>query len=167
PNARGLIGRNLMAHLRSNLTIRVPRSALAELDPSFKELQVSALFVKGVLTRADESKGHFHVQITASGVGKLESGSEAELFKKIPNIDELDRFLDLTDDYIVITLRGIGEMTGDKTSADPQNRISLDTLGPQGPFDYGMPRALVRLEAMPKNAEDPRGKRDVDLWDDM
>jgi choline dehydrogenase-like flavoprotein len=167
PNAHGLIGRNLMAHLRSNLTIRVPRRALTELDESTKELQVSALFVKGVLTRPDGSKGHFHVQITASGVGKLESGSEAELFKKIPNIDELDRFLDLTDDYVVITLRGIGEMTGDKTSADPQNRVILDTLGPQGPFDYGMPRALVRLEVMPKGPTDPRANRDVDLWDVM
>lgn len=168
PNARGLIGRNLMAHLRSNVTIRIPRKSLEALDPSLpKELAVSAMFVKGVYRRADGSPGHFHVQITASGVGKLETGSEAELFKKIPNIDEVDRFRDLTDQYVVITLRGIGEMTGDKTSPDPQNRVTLDWLGTPGPFDYGAPRALVRLEAGPKDETDPRGNRDLDLWDAM
>jgi choline dehydrogenase-like flavoprotein len=167
PNANGCIGRNLMAHLRSNLTIRIPRQALTELDPANRELQVSALFVKGIFRHADNTLGHFHTQITASGVGKLDAGSEAELFKKIPNIDELDRFLDLTDQYVVITLRGIGEMTGDKTSADPQNRITLDANGPQGPFDYGVPRALVRLEASPKGPSDPRGNKDQLLWDRM
>ena len=168
PNANACIGRNLMAHLRSNLTIRIPRQALTELDPAaIRELQVSALFVKGVFTHADGTPGHFHIQITASGVGKLDAGSEAELFKKVPNIDELDRFLDLTDQYVVITLRGIGEMIGDRTSADPQNRITLDVNGPQGPFDYGVPRALVRLEAGPKGPTDPRGNKDLVLWDAM
>src|SRR5215212_954240 len=168
PNAHGLIGRNLMAHLRSNLTIRIPRKSLEAIDPSLpKELAVSAMFVKGIFRHGDGSKGHFHVQITASGVGKLETGSEAELFKKIPNIDELDRFRDLTDQHVVITLRGIGEMTGDKTSADPQNRVTLDWLGTQGPFDYGFARALVRLEAGPKDGSDPRGNRDLDLWTAM
>jgi hypothetical protein len=48
PNTQGLIGRNLMAHLRSNLTIRIPRANFgAVLDPARNpELQVSALFVK-------------------------------------------------------------------------------------------------------------------------
>jgi choline dehydrogenase-like flavoprotein len=168
PNANGLIGRNLMAHLRSNLTIRIPRATLNEINPALiKELQVSALFVKGIYQHADGTPGHFHIQITASGVGKLDSGSEAELFKKIPNVDELDRFLDLTDEFVVITLRGIGEIIGDRTSPNPQNRITLDWSGPQGPFDYGEPRALVRLEAGPRDATDPRGDKDLRLWDAM
>lgn len=170
PNAHGLIGRNLMAHLRSNLTIRIPRSSFgAQLDPATnKELSVSALFVKGIQDRGPgERPGHFHLQITASGVGQLETNSEAELFKKIPDLDTLDRFSELTDDKIVVTIRGIGEMVGDRTSIDPQNRIILDTLGPQGPFDYGTPRALVRLEATARSADDPRGNRDMDLWDAM
>lgn len=168
PNAQGLIGRNLMAHLRSNLTVRIPRAALEATHPGLAaELAVSALFVKGVHQHADGTPGHFHVQITASGVGKMEMGSEAELFKKIPNIDELDRFRDLTDQYVVITLRGIGEMVGDRTSADPLNRITLDHQGPKGPSDYGEPRALVRLEAGPRDAADPRGRKDLDVWDAM
>jgi hypothetical protein len=157
PNVRGLIGRNLMAHLRSNLTIRIKRSSLSgALD---NELQVSALFVKGISKHADGTLGHFHVQITASGVGQLGMDSEAELFKKVPDIDGLDQFRGLTDEWIVLTLRGIGEMIGDKASADPLNRITLG--GPQDNYDYGTPRALVRLEA------GPAGSKDLALWDAM
>jgi len=163
PNSHALIGRNLMAHLRSNLTIRVPRASFAALA-ALKELAVSALFVKGVHTHADGSLGHFHVQITASGVGALGADSEAELFKKIPDIDTLDGFASLTDDWVVITLRGIGEMLGDKTSPDPENRVTLDRAGPQGPFDYGQPRALVRLEA--RDPVDP-AQHNLALWDAM
>ncbi len=156
PNQERLIGRNLMAHLRSNVTIRVSRANFgAALDPTKNpELQVSALFVKGVHTHANGSLGHFHVQITASGVGDLGTDSEAELFKKIPDIDTLDKFQDLTDQWIVVTLRGIGEMIGVKTSADPQNRVALG--GNQGQFDYGMPRATARLEP---------SAMDLQLWD--
>jgi choline dehydrogenase-like flavoprotein len=169
PNSDGLIGRNLMAHLRSNLTIRIPRANFGTvLDPARNpELQVSALFVKGIFQRANGSPGHFHLQITASGVGQLETNSEAELFKKLPSIDDLDQFRGLTDEFIVLTLRGIGEMVGDRSSPDPQNRIRLDLQGPQGPFDFNQPRALVRLEAQPKDAQDPRGTNDVDLWNAM
>jgi choline dehydrogenase-like flavoprotein len=177
-----LIGRNLMAHLRSNLTFRIPR--LPSLDPSslppgtpqeeiqkLRELQISALFVKGIHKHPiDNSKGHYHFQITASGVGELGMNSEAELFKKIPNIEDLDQFRDLTDKWIVITIRGIGEMVGDKTSPDPQNRIK------QGPPDgNGVPVAMVRLETNWSNTSDPRitdptdvrRTKDNDLWDAM
>jgi hypothetical protein len=130
PNEKQLIGRNLMAHLRSNVTVRVPRASFPELDPASdprnKELQISAMFVKGIHDVGANRKGHFHIQITASGVGELGSDSEAELFKKIPNIDELDRFDDLTDKWVVITFRGIGEMFGDKTAA-AVNRVTLET----------------------------------------
>src|SRR5215207_2919580 len=152
-----------MAHLRSNLTIHVPKASFAGLG-GLGELAVSALFVKGVHTHVGGSLGHFHVQITASGVGALGTDSEAELFKKIPDIDTMDRFATLTDDQIVITLRGIGEMIGDKTSPNPQNRVTLDRNGPQGPFDYGQPRALVRLEAA--DPADPAG-RNLALWEAM
>jgi choline dehydrogenase-like flavoprotein len=156
-----LIGRNLMAHLRSNLTFRVPHSSFQSLSLT-KELAVSALFVKGIHTRDNGAKGHFHVQITASGVGELGMNSEAELFKKIPNIDELDQFQDLNDKWIVVTLRGIGEMIGDKSSPDPQNRITLGAAD-----GNGVPRAVVRLETNPKDDSDPRGNEDNKLWDVM
>ena len=148
PNEKQLIGRNLMAHLRSNVTVRVPRASFPELDPASdsrnKELQISAMFVKGIHDVGANRKGHFHIQITASGVGELGSDSEAELFKKIPNIDELDRFDDLTDKWVVITFRGIGEMFGDKTAA-AANRVTLETK--PGGRDFDLARALVTLSA--------------------
>ncbi len=81
--------------------------------------------------------------------------------KKIPDIEHVSAMLRADDTHVVITLRGIGEMIGDRTSPDPQNRIRLDLLGAQGSFDFGQPRALVRLEAQPKDATDPRGTKDV------
>jgi len=101
-------------------------------------------------------------QITASGLGELGMNSEAELFKKIPNIDELDQFRDLNDKWIVVTLRGIGEMIGDKTSSEPQNRITLRAAD-----GNGVHRAVVRLETNPKDASGPRGNEDNRLWDVM
>ena len=160
---KNLIGRNLMAHLRSNLTFRIPRSVFGNaldpvLHPETRELQVSALFVKGIYTHPiDNTKGHYHFQITASGVGELGKNSEAELFQKIPNIDDLDQFQNLTDKWIVVTLRGIGEMVGDKTSSDPQNRIK-----PGAPDGNGVPRAVVRLETNWKDPQDPRATDPID-----
>jgi hypothetical protein len=159
-----LIGKNLMAHLRSNLTIRVPRASFgAALDPAvhqeLKELAVSALFVKGVHRHADGSKGHFHVQITASGVGNNEKNSEVELFKKLPDVDTLDQFASNTDEWIVLTLRGIGEMVGvvgDPVNADSRNRVTTHDV--RGAFDYEASRALVSLVPSLK---------DLKLWDAM
>ena len=99
-----------MLHLRSNLTIRLPRAAIAGLDPAINELQASALFVKGRHDHADHLFGHFHLQITAAGLRHPSTDSEAELFKKIPDIDTIDRFRSINDQQVVITMRGIGEM---------------------------------------------------------
>jgi hypothetical protein len=72
------MGKNLIAHLRSNLTIRVPVTSLTSLPPSAQSsLQASALFVKGKANIAGEDR-FFHLQITASGLNKLGQDSEAE-----------------------------------------------------------------------------------------
>lgn len=179
PNVHGQIGRNLMAHLRSNLTIRVSREAFRaalaklkqqdpatfppELDEALQAnaLGASALFVKGIVPIKNGLKGHFHIQITASGLGGQGLGSEAELFKKLPDIEGLDRLGHADDQWIVITLRGIGEMFGDRVGVNPPNRITLDTFGSRGYFDFGQPRALISLESGPKDAEHGR------LWKAM
>src|SRR5262249_7977267 len=75
PDPDGTIGRNLMMHLRSNMTIRIPREQSPDL--AGLDLQESALFVKGRHPRADGSHGYFHLQITAAGLGPLGSDSEA------------------------------------------------------------------------------------------
>ena len=144
------IGRNLMGHLRSNLDIRVPRKALANLGVDVNELQASALFVKGRHTFSDGKPGHFHLQITASGLGALGTDSEAELFRKIPDIDGFDAFKGVTDSHVVITIRGIGEM-------EPQNNNSFVSLDSE-PDEYGTRRAFVRITTTAKDSE---------LWDVM
>jgi hypothetical protein len=144
----GLVGTNLMAHLRSNLTIRIPRSSLpANLT---HELQAAALFVKGRHDFADGHLGHFHLQITASGVATPTVDSEAELFKKNPDVDLFSRQRKTTDTTVVITIRGIGEMQ----PHNPASRVSLagDT------DEFTLPRAWVSLKP---------GPRDGELWDVM
>jgi choline dehydrogenase-like flavoprotein len=147
PNAQ-LIGTNLMAHLRSNLTIRIPRSSL---PPRLsQELQAAALFVKGRHDFPDGSQGHFHLQITATGLATPGSDSEAELFKKNPDVDLFSRQRHTTDTSVVITIRGIGEMQ----PHNPESRVTL-----AGELDeFHLPRAWVALKP---------SVRDGALWDVM
>lgn len=146
------IGKNLMAHLRSNLTISIPRTSLSNLDPLVKALQASALFVKGRHTFSDGSgQGYFHLQITAAGLDKLTPDSEAELFKKIPDLDHMLPLEEANDHTIVITIRGIGETQGQ----NPGSNIVLKS----DEFDeVGVQRALVTY-----NLSD----NDFELWDAM
>lgn len=145
------IGRNLMAHLRSNTIVRIHRSGI---DPALpKRLETAALLVRG-----STPNGRYHLQVTAAaGAG----GSEDVMFRMIPDIDLLDQTLAAQqEDWIVITLRGIGEMNGDrnasanKQSGQPPNWIDLSDQTD----DYGMRRAWVNL------VTDQDGK---DLWDTM
>ena len=129
------MGTNLMAHLRSNLTIRVPKKSIeANLPAAAKPgLQCSALLVKG-----KASNGHtFHFQITASGLNELGADSEAELFKKIPTLEHLDAMLRANDKTVVITIRGIGDMT----AHNPDSFIDLSTLEK----DFDRAKAIVHL----------------------
>jgi hypothetical protein len=129
------MGTNLVAHLRSNLNIRVPKSAIqANLPPLIiPSLQCSALLVKG-----KAANGHtYHFQITASGLGKLGTESEAELFKKLPTLEHLQDMLRATDDTVVITIRGIGDMT-------PRNSDSFVDLSTTE-TDFERPKAVVHL----------------------
>ncbi|MFF3400360.1 family 16 glycoside hydrolase [Streptomyces sp. NPDC002659] len=143
----GPIGAGLMAHLRSNLTIRIPREALGQILDH--ELMAAALFLKGKATGKDGRDRFFHLQITASGLGSLGASSEAELFKKIPDIDLFDRFRTASDTHVVVTLRGIGEMGPD----NPASRIVLDEETADGSR-----RVLVHLSAT---------SDDGDLWNSM
>jgi hypothetical protein len=113
-------------------------------------LQASALFVKGRHDHADHLFGHFHLQITAAGLATPSTDSEAELFKKIPDIDTIDRFRSMNDQQAVITMRGIGEIR-------PNNAATNVTLS--GELDEnGMPRAFVSVQP---SADDNA------LWDAM
>lgn len=157
----GKTGRNLLAHLRSNLDIRVPRAAITALPATVQALEASALFVKGQhsFKKPDgtpDGVGHFHFQITASGLGKNANNSEAELFKKIPDIDTFDTHKNATDSHIAITIRGIGEMEP-KPDNDFGNSVTLD-LDPQQNDEFQTRRAFVNLQP---------SARDTELWKAM
>lgn len=145
-----LIGKNLMAHLRSNLTIRIPRTDL-NLDPAVPELQTSALLLKGRIQHQDGSFGHFHLQITASGGNTDSVDSEARLFKKVPDIDTLDGLRKANDSNVVITIRGIGQME----SQNPGSNIMLSDANDR---DFGQQRARVQIQPSSK---------DIALWEAM
>jgi len=150
------MGKNLIAHLRSNLVIRVPRAAINGLLPTTNELQTSALFLKCVAKDSNSNiLGYFHLQITATGGGNT-VGAEDELFKKIPDVDFFDQLRTSTDTHVAIGIRGIGQMA----AADPNNpsahpsRVDLDPRTDE----YGVRRAVVTLTPT---------QTDGDLWNIM
>ena len=163
------MGKNLMVHLRSNLTIRVPRSSIKNLPIAPKFMQVSTLFVKGKAKIAGRDR-YFHLQITASGLTATGADSEAELFKKIPDLDNIEKLKRSDDTTVVITVRGIGEMT-------PHNPDSSVSIPGQGQ-DFNRPRAVVSVgdaklyaEALaagqPLPAASNETKHDAELWEKM
>lgn len=155
------MGANLMAHLRSNLTIRVTKESIAaNLPPeTLSSLQVSALLVKG---KAPNGRT-FHFQITASGLDKLGTDSEAELFKKIPTLEHLEAMLRASDDRVVITIRGIGDMAA-------RNPDSVIDLSPTE-TDFDRPKAVVHLGNAKADPKDFLGsaqtQSDRDTWEAM
>jgi choline dehydrogenase-like flavoprotein len=154
------MGTNLVAHLRSNLTIRIPVSALSFLTSSDrKSLEVSALFVKGKTTVSGVD--HFyHLQITASGLGKLGDNSEAELFQKVPDVEHLEAMLNATDTHVVITVRCIGEMT-------THNRDSFIRLSSTA-TDFNRPAAEVTIaDVRDGSSTTPQSEIDKKVWNAM
>src|SRR5262249_45679259 len=155
------MGQNLIAHLRSNLTIRIPRAAIAaNLPPTvIPSLQVSALLVKGKAA----SGRTYHFQITASGLNKLGVDSEAEMFKKIPPHDHNEAMLQSTDDTVVLTIRGIGEMT----PRNPDSFITLSTTE----TDFSRPKAVVSLGNSKATPQQFPGSAETNVdratWDEM
>jgi choline dehydrogenase-like flavoprotein len=129
------MGRNLMAHVRSDFTVRINRSALPQLPA---HVQTAAMLVRGAAP-----SGRFHLQITASTSC---SGSDDLLFRMIPDIQQLDQHLANTDpNCVTVTLRGIGEMQGDKTSPVPNSNGSWINLSPWENDEYDVPRAYVQI----------------------
>jgi GMC oxidoreductase/3-keto-disaccharide hydrolase len=154
------MGKNLIAHLQSNLTIRVPVTSLTSLPPSAQSsLQASALFVKGKANIAGEDR-FFHLQITASGLNKLGQDSEAELFKKIPDTEQLDTMLRATDTHVIITLRGIGEMTS-------QNPDSFVRLSPTRTENSRSIAEVTLADVKTGTSNTPQSNIDKQTWDAM
>src|SRR5829696_4270638 len=93
--------------------------------------------------------GHFHLQITATGGAGGATNSEAELFKKVPDIDKFEQHLHASDTHVVITVRAIGEM-------EPLNAQSF--VRPDPEVEFGVKRAFVSIQP---------SSRDMELWEAM
>ncbi|WP_433513163.1 GMC oxidoreductase [Nonomuraea sp. CA-143628] len=138
-----LMGRNLMAHVRSDFTVRIRRTALPPLP---EHVQTGALLLRGLVPA-----GRFHIQITAS---TSQGGSDELLFRMLPDMDLLERQLANTDpDWITITLRCVGEMHGDRTTEIPDPDKSWINLSPHEVDEYGIARAYLHLTLDPRDEQ--------------
>jgi Domain of Unknown Function (DUF1080)/GMC oxidoreductase len=135
------MGRNLMAHLRSNTTVRIPRSVLGTLP---KQLAAAAMLVRG-----STPQGRYHLQVTAAAVDSPDA--ESTMWRMVPDLDLLKQLLASEDfDKVTITFRGIGEMVGDKNAANTNPATSWVDLSSFERDEFGMRRAYVNLVATPQ-----------------
>lgn len=145
--AQELIGRNLMAHVRSNIFVRIPRSAIDPGGTLPNVVQTGALLVRG-----STPQGKFHIQVTASA--DPFGNSDSLLFAMIPDIDQLDATLaNQTASTISIGFRGVSQQFGDQTTSVPNASGRWINLSPFEVDEFGMPRAFVNLATTtPENA---------------
>ncbi|MGC2741739.1 MAG: family 16 glycoside hydrolase [Candidatus Angelobacter sp.] len=145
------VGSNLMAHLRSDITGRIRRTAIPGLPATAATLEVAAMLVRG-----STSDGHrYHFQVTASA-GR---GSDDNLFTSIPDIELLGAIKANQDPaWIPITLRAIGQMIGDPSAQPGDGKKSWMNLALQNDQRTNRPRAWVNLE--PTDA-------DMVAWEEM
>ena len=137
--AAELMGRNLMAHWRSNIFMRVKRSALDPGNTLPVDLQTAAMLVRG-----STPQGNFHIQVTASA--DPGGNSDALLFTMIPDIDQLDATLaNQQSGWISIGFRGVSQQIGDPSTSVPNPTGRWINLSPFEVDEFGLPRAYVQL----------------------
>jgi len=129
---------NLMGHLRSNITVRIKRTALGLGAPT--ELETVALIARG-----SAFGRRFHHQITAADV--VGPNPEVGMWSMVPDIDMIGRLLTNQDpNWVSLTFRGIGEMEGQATVNNIDPAKSWIDLSPETD-QWGMRRAYVNLVA--------------------
>src|SRR6267154_1799995 len=128
------MGSNLMAHLRSDITARIRRSAIPGLPAQPTALEMAALLVRGTT-----SDGHeYHFQVTASAG----PASDATLFTAVPDLELLDALrANQNPGWIAITLRAIGQMIGQPSAQPGDAKKSWINVAWQSDPCTGSPRA--------------------------
>jgi choline dehydrogenase-like flavoprotein len=145
------MGSNLMAHLRSDITARIRRTAIPGLPAQAQALEIAALLVRGAT-----SDGHeYHMQVTASAG----STSDGNLFTSVPDLDLLESLRANQDPaWIPMTFRVIGQMIGSPSAQPGETKKSWVDLAWQIDPRTNRPRAWVNLE--PSDA-------DITAWQEM
>jgi hypothetical protein len=136
-----LMGRNLMAHWRSNVFVRIRRSALDPGNTLPNAVQTGALLVRG-----STPQGRFQIQVTASADPK--GNSDTLLFAMIPDIDLLKATLvNQQAGWISIGFRGESQLIGDQATAipNPTGRWINLSPNPSDKDEFQVPRAWVQL----------------------
>ena len=153
------MGENFLAHLRSNLTIRIPVSSLTSPITSVpKHIPVSAMFVKGKMNISGQDR-FFHFQITASGLSDLGNNAEAFLFRKVPDAEQVGAMAQADATTVVITIRGIGQMS----LMNPDSRVGLAQT--PGDIDFNRPKAYANLgNALASTGGSQQTQDDRTLW---
>ena len=141
---------NLMAHLRSNITVRIKRTALGLPAGPPADLETTAFLVRG------KSQGRqFHFQISAASTG--DTNPEKNMWEQIPDVEFQDHIRAIQDpNWVTIVFRGIGEMIGQATM-NPDPAASWIDLSPEVD-EVGRRRAYVNLV---------KSQADTQLWSDM
>ncbi len=141
---------NLMAHLRSNITVRIKRTALGLPAGPPSDLETTAFLVRGT------SQGHrFHFQVSAAAVGG--TNPEKNMWEQVPDIDLQDQIRANEDPtWITIIFRTIGEMGGQQSlNPDPAGSW-IDLSGETD--EFGRRRGYVQLV---------KSQTDTQVWFDM
>lgn len=145
------IGRNMMAHLRGNFTVRIKREAFGlkptrESDP----LQVGARQVDG-----KTADGRFHFQTYAATNVDSRKGAEEFLYRMIPNLDDLQRILASQDaEWVTVTIRTVSEMEDSRDIPIGDSSRSWIDLSPNSRDVFGstsVPSAFVNLVTTAKD----------------
>jgi choline dehydrogenase-like flavoprotein len=137
--AKELMGRNLMSHWRSNVTVRIRRSAFDPSDALPKDLETAAVLVRG-----STGLGKFQIQVTASA--DPSGNSDSLLFTMIPDIDLLSSILkNQHADWISMTFRGSSQLIGDPKTSIPNASGRWINLSPFEKDEFGIPRAYVHF----------------------
>lgn len=129
---------NLMAHLRSNITVRIKRTAFGLPAPA--DLETVALIIRGTALGR-----RFHHQITAAALAG--PNPEKNMWSLTPDTDLIATMLANQDpNWVVITFRGIGEMEDQRAVGNVNPAMSWIDLSPETD-QWGMRRAYVNLVA--------------------
>jgi choline dehydrogenase-like flavoprotein len=133
------MGRNLMAHWRTNIYVKVKRTALDPTNTLPNILQTGAVIVRGTT-----GTGKYHLQVTASA--DPNGNSDALLYSMIPDVDQLNAILASQQaGWISIAFRGVSQQFGDQNSSVPNAAGRWINLSPTEVDEFGMPRAYVQL----------------------
>jgi len=134
------MGRNLMVHLRKNVSFTI--APLPALPQPLTQQELSALLVRCRANLPDGTPAHFHLQITASAVPPGPGGgarSDALLFQSVPDLDHVQIFSQTAPAQLDVAIRAVGEIV-----PNPQNN-SVTLPLPADNDEYGMPRATVNI----------------------